>query len=146
MKRIVTGHDERVGSWVCSRTGGVYTDGATLGLEEDGKLVAGVIVDGWNGASARMHVAGDGNWLNREFLFACFDYVFRQLNLNVVIGIVPSDNAKALRFDKHLGFKELARIPKGHPAGDLVILTLRKEDCRYVGEHRGIEKLAAACA
>lgn len=146
MKRIVTGEDERVGTWVCAKTGGCYTEGATIGLEQDGELVAGVIVDNWNGASAQMHVAGEGNWLNREFLLFCFDYVFRQLNLNVVIGVVSSDNAKALRFDRHLGFKEIAKIPKGHPAGDLVILTMTKEDCRYAGVNYGIEKLSAACA
>lgn len=117
-----------------------------MGLEEDGEIVAGVIVDDWNGASARMHVAGEGNWLNREFLFFCFDYVFRQLKLNVVIGVVAGDNAKALRFDEHLGFKELTRIPKGHPAGDLVILTMTKEDCRYVEKPNGWKELAAACA
>lgn len=145
---IVTRQDKRVGNWVCARTGGCYTEGATIGLERDGELIAGVIVDNWNGASAQMHVAGEGNWLNREFLFVCFDYVFRQLSLNVVIGVVPSVNAKALRFDKHLGFREVLRIPNGHPAGDLVILTMRKEDCRYLGVEHGkqIRTIAAACA
>lgn len=139
MKRVITHQDKLVGPWVCSRAGGTYTEGATLGLEKDGALIAGVIVDGWNGASARMHVAGEGNWLNREFLFACFDYVFRQLDLNVVIGTVASDNAKALRFDKHLGFREVTRIPKGHPKGDLVILTMRKEDCRFLRKVHGLK-------
>lgn len=146
MKRIITNDDRRVGEWVCERTGGSYTEGVAIGLENNGELVAGVIVDDYNGASARMHVAGEGQWLTREFLFVCFDYVFRQLNLNVVIGVVSSANAQALRFDKHLGFNELARIPKGHPAGDLVILTMTKEDCRYAGVDYGIEKLSAACA
>lgn len=145
MKRIVLHEDKRVGPWVCQRTGGIFTEGVTFGLESDGKLIAGVIVDEWNGASARMHVAGEGNWVNMEFLFVCFDYVFRQLDLNVVIGVVSSENAKALKFDKHLGFKELTRIPKGHPAGDLVILTMSKEDCRYVKRMtNGKQELAAA--
>ena len=151
MRRIITGQDQRVGPWVSKRIGGTYNgEGRTIGLEEDGELIAGVMVDAWNGASACMHVAGDGNWLNREFLFACFDYVFNQLGLNVVIGVVPGDNDKALRFDKHLGFREVARIPEGHPRGDLVILTMRKEECRFLGKDYGKsarrEELAAAFA
>lgn len=142
---IITGQDKRVGTWVCSRAGGTYTNGVTIGLERNGELVAGVVVDNWNGASAQMHVAIDKK-LNRESLFACFDYVFRHLNLNVVIGMVASSNEKALRFDKNLGFKEITRIPKGHPKGDLVILTMSKEDCRYLEARHGWKFQSAACA
>lgn len=130
---IVVGQDRRVGDWVCARTGGSgYVEGVAIGWERNGQLTAGVLVDHYNGASACLHVAGDGKkWLTREFLYFVFGYVFEQLKLNVVIGLVPSWNTQALRFDLHLGFVEKCRIPGAVPDGDLVILTMTRGQCRW---------------
>jgi len=147
---IVVGQDKRVGDWVSARTGGSgFVEGSAIGYERNGALVAGVIVDHFNGASACLHVAGDGkNWLTREFLYCVFDYAFRQLNLNVVMGLVPSWNTQALRFDKHLGFVEQCRIPGAVPNGDLVILTMTREQCRWIkkGFSDGWKSESAAAA
>lgn len=132
LRRLVYGEDERVGQWIAARTDGEFRPGAKcIGLERDGDLIAGCMVDWWNGASCYMHIAAEGrHWLNRDFLFHCFHYVFEQLGARVAIGLVPSNNAAALRFDKHLGFVEQVRIPEGHPDGDLVVLTISKEQAR----------------
>lgn len=86
-----------------------------------------------------MHVAGEGNWVSRELIRAVFDYVFNTAGLNVVLGLVPSGNVKALRFDKHIGFSEVARIKDAHPDGALIVLELRRENCRYLRESNGQE-------
>lgn len=127
-RRLVYEDDERVGRWIAERTQGEWRPGSKcIGLERNGQLVAGMMADWFNGASCYLHVAAEGrNWLNRDFIWHCFHYVFRQLGCNVAIGIVSSDNEAALRFDTHLGFTELARVPEGDPHGDLVILTLTK--------------------
>lgn len=124
--RLVYEEDRRVGEWIAARTDGAFRDGARcIGLERGGQLIAGCMVDSFNGASCCMHVAAEGrNWLNRDFLWHCFHYVFRQLGAKVAIGLVPSSNAAALKFDKHLGFEEVMRIKEGHPSGDLVVLTI----------------------
>jgi hypothetical protein len=128
-RRLVYGEDERVGLWIAERTGGEWRPGAKcIGYERDGKLISGCMVDSYNGASCFMHVAAEGrHWLSRDFLWHCFHYVFRQLACNVAIGIVTGNNKEALRFDKHLGFVELTRIPQASLDGDLVILTITKE-------------------
>ncbi len=128
-RRLVYGEEERVGTWIADRTSGEWREGGKcIGLEKNGELIAGMMVDWYNGASCYMHIAAEGRqWLNRDFLWHCFHYVFRKLNCNVAIGLVPSTNAAALRFDRHLGFVELSRVPKGHPEGDLVVLTISKE-------------------
>lgn len=135
MKRIVTLENERVGRWMQERGGGEYRHGAQcIGLERDGELVAGVMYDWFNGASIYMHVAAEGaNWLNREYLRVCFDYPFRQLGCNVVFGLVAEGNAKARRFDEHLGFTLHTTIPDAHPEGSLLLYVMRKADCRYLG-------------
>lgn len=128
-KRLVYGEDERVGMWISERAGGEWRQGGKcIGLERDGELIAGMMVDWYNGASCYMHVAAEGrHWLNRDFLWHCFHYVFRKLNCNVAIGLVSSANKAALKFDTHLGFVEVARIPKADPEGDLVVLTVTKD-------------------
>jgi RimJ/RimL family protein N-acetyltransferase len=126
----------RVGPWVCQRTGGTWSpvDSVAVGLEKNGELVAGVTFDHFNGASLCMHVASDGSkrWLNREFLRFCFQYAFDQAKVKKVIGLVPSSNTQALRFDLHLGFSEEARIKDAHPEGDLLILTMTRPQCRWI--------------
>jgi hypothetical protein len=49
-----------------------------------------------------------------------------------VIGLVNADNHAALTFDRHFGFVENTRIPDGAGECDLVVLTLRREDCRWL--------------
>lgn len=115
-------------------------------VTKNGKILGVVGFDSWNGASCQMHIAGEGNWLTRDLIHAAFDYAFNVADLNVVLGFVPSTNTKALRFDKHVGFVEVSRIKDGTPEGDLIILELRRENCRYLREAHGkqIESAAAA--
>lgn len=131
--RLIYGEDRRVGEWVAARTNGEWREGGRcIGWERNGELIAGMLTDWHNGASIYMHVAGEGpHWLKRDFLYHCFYYVFVQLGCKVAIGLVPSINLAAIRFDKHLGFVELARIPDGHPSGDLVILTITKAQAQH---------------
>lgn len=148
MKRIVVRENAYVGPWIAEHGGGEYREGTQcIGLESEGELIAGVMYDSWNGSSLCIHVAASGaRWLNREYLHVCFDYPFRQLGAKVLIGLVAESNLKARRFDEHLGFKLHASIPEGHPDGSLLIYTMRKEDCRWIGESNGQQVKSAACA
>lgn len=134
MRRIVFKENDRVGSWMQEHGGGYYRVGSQcIGLEENGTLIAGVMYDWHNGASIYMHVAAVGrHWLSQEFLRICFDYPFNQLKCNVVIGIVAEDNTRAQRFDEHLGFSIEHRIKNADPSGDMIIYTMRKENCRWI--------------
>lgn len=137
MKRLVTNDRARVGKWVAEKVGREvpWTTDAALGLEKDGELVAGIVLDGFcPKARASMHCAGVGKyWLTREFLHACFDYAFRQLDLKVLINPVAEKNVASLRFTKHIGFKEIARIPDGCGDDNLVLFQLHRNDCRWLG-------------
>lgn len=134
MKRVVQGLP--VVRWVENNAGGRFGDSATgLGLEtEDGRLVAAVAFNDFNGANMCIHVASDGskNWLNKHFLKCVFDYAFNHCKVKRLTGIVPSSNIAARRFDEHLGFVEEARLKDAHPDGDLILYRMRKEDCRFL--------------
>ena len=133
MKRLVIGHDAFVGPWVCTRTGGEYSGGVTIGMERDGVLVAGVLFDNFNGRSMAMHVAAEGaSWLNRQYLSTAFAYAFRQMKVAKLIGLVDETNAAARRFDEHLGFRLEARITDAAPKGDLLIYSMTPAECRFL--------------
>ena len=129
---IVTDKD-RIGPWVCERTGGTYdpSSAAAIGWEVDGELTAGTLYDLYNGQSICMHVASEKP-VTRTFTRTCFEYPFVQLGVKKVIGLVDSTNEKALRFDHHLGFVEEARIKDASRHGDLIILTMTRAQCRWI--------------
>jgi L-amino acid N-acyltransferase YncA len=132
---IVVGGDALC-RWVAQRTGGQYFDGSgtSLGWAVDGDIVAGVMYDNFTGRAVQMHVASDGSrqWMRREFLKTVFDYPFNQLKVNKVIGIVDSTNTDALRFDHHLGFVTEAIIKDAGKHGDLHILSMTRQQCRFL--------------
>jgi RimJ/RimL family protein N-acetyltransferase len=115
------------------------TDFRALGRVIDGKLVGVVGYNGFNGASCQMHMAGDGlHWINKQFIRKAFELPFVQWKLNMVMGLVPSGNESALVIDKKLGFQEVATIDGAHPDGALLILMMKRENCRWLaGGQRG---------
>lgn len=143
---VVTTHQDVLARWLCERIGYMPTPHIRCvgNVDKDGKILGVVGFDGWNGASCQMHAAGEGNWVNKALIRATFDYVFKVAGLNVVLGIVPSGNDRALRFNKHVGFVEVARISGGHPDGELVIMELRRENCRFLRKENGQEIFSAA--
>ena len=87
------------------------------------------------GSVCQIHVAYEDNWkyTPKELLKVVFEYAFKDAGREMVIGVVNSQNKQAMIFDKHLGFKELYRIVGAHDnGGDIVMLGMRKEDCRYL--------------
>lgn len=113
-----------------------------------GVIRAVIGFDGFNGASIEMHVASDGtgHWCTRRVLAAAFDYPFRICGVKVIVGRVPSGNTAALQFDKRVGFELSAIIPDAHPDGALHILTMRREDCRFLGAPNGWKVGTAAAS
>lgn len=133
---IVLGHE--VGRWVAAKNNQMYfeANSQAVGWEKDGEIVAGVIYDGWNKRSIVCHIAVTGT-LTATFLAKVFDYPFRQLQVNKMIATVASKNFKSIRLVTHMGFKEEAKIKDAHPLGDIVIFTMTKEDCKFLGEKYG---------
>lgn len=106
-----------------------------LGLERDGKLVAGVLYEGFNGRNVWMHVGAvpGGRWMTKLYLQTCFHYPFVTLGCSRVSGYVEAWNVAARRFDEHLGFRQEAAL-KGAASdgGDVILYAMRREECKYV--------------
>jgi hypothetical protein len=104
-----------------------------IARSEGDRLMGGIIYQNYTGRSITCHVASfEPNWINIDLLWVAFHYPFVQLKCAVMLGLLPITNTKALEFDKKLGFKEEAIIRDVYPEGDMVVLSLRKEDCRWL--------------
>jgi hypothetical protein len=81
-----------------------------------------------------MHIAAvsEVNWMNRDLLWAAFDYPFNKLGVSVILGQICGSNEDALKLNRHLGFKVVAEIADAHMDGDLVIMAMKREDCRWL--------------
>ena len=126
---------EGVCEWVAPRTGGQYYGGGVgIGIEKDGALIAGVIFDQCNGRSINMHVAAipGKRWMTKEFLHLCFSYPFDQLKVNKIIISVDSANTEAYAFDKHCGFHDEHTITDAGNLADLHILSMTRQQCRFL--------------
>lgn len=136
MRRLITNDRARVGKWVAERVGRStpWTDAAALGLEKDGELVAGIVIDGYvPNARGSMHCAIERKGMNKDFLYACFDYAFNFLNLKVLLNPVSENNPASMRFTEHIGFKEISRIPEAWDGKEtLVLYQLSKADCKWI--------------
>lgn len=114
--------------WLRERIGLPWsTDFRALARVVDGRIVGCVGFEGFTGTSCRMHMAGEGNWITREFIRKAFEYPFVILDLPMVFGVVPSGNKVALEIDLRLGFTELMYVDGAHPDGGLHFLQLKRE-------------------
>lgn len=98
-----------------------------------GKLLGGCVYQGYTGRSISIHIASfTPRWISRDLLWLCFHYPFVQLGCEYIFGQVPAHNLKALAFDLKMGFKEVARIENVFPEGDMIVLRLHRDECRYL--------------
>ena len=104
-----------------------------IGQEIDGEVKAVVAFDNILDKSCEMHTAAIvPNWISKNLLWACFDYPFNILKVKVILATVAATNTEALKLDRHLGFVDKAYIEDAHIDGDLVILAMRRENCRWL--------------
>lgn len=139
MSRLVVDQSDRVGPWVVARAGGFYAPGSgyAMGVERGGELIAGVLFDHYYaGGSVQMHIAAEpgAHWLTWERLNLAFRYPFEYLQVKKIIGVVREDNKAARRYNEHVGFTLETRITDACPGGDLLIYTMIREQCRFLGD------------
>lgn len=120
--------------WFKRRTGTIQCED-TQGIVayKDGDIVAVCAMDTLTVDSLNVHFAIEYPLVIKHGFFHeiarhCFDVLGKRR----MFGLVPAKNAKALKIDKNIGFKEVARIPHGYQTGeDLVIMKMEREECRF---------------
>jgi RimJ/RimL family protein N-acetyltransferase len=125
----------QIGRWVADKLEMGFFEGraSAIGLRRDGRIIAGVIYENWNGASLMAHIVVEGP-LTGDFIFAIFDYPFQVCGVKAVVSPIVETNTKSIHLAVNMGFTEECRLKDCHPDGDIVLYTLRKADCRFLGE------------
>ena len=131
---MITNDVRLIGPWVAEKTGGTwcYGRGSGLGKIKDGKLVAGVLYEDYNGANVVCHIRGEPGWADRRFLGIIFDYPFNQLNVKRITVPVNSTNKESIKLVTHMGFTLESGLAQATPDGDLLLFCLFKKDCKYI--------------
>jgi RimJ/RimL family protein N-acetyltransferase len=134
LRKVVTDNQDYLRGWITGVLGMQFSPYATfIGQEIDGEVKAVVAFDNILDKSCEMHTAAIvTNWISKDLLWACFDYPFNILKVKVILATVASTNTEALKLDRHLGFVDKAYIEDAHIDGDLVILAMRRENCRWL--------------
>lgn len=133
MRRLVTENQKELISWICKKLDGDAVDNLRcIGQKIDGEIKAVASYSNFQGKSCNFSLAGEGNFMNKDFLWAMFDYPFNILKLKVIIATISGNNKKSLKLSRHLGFEEVANIADAHKDGNLVIMTMRRENCKWL--------------
>lgn len=96
------------------------------------------VADSFSVDSCNVHFAVPNPLAIRSGIFTVFaDWVFDALGKKRMFGLVPDNNEKALKLDKHIGFHEVARVPDAIADGvGYIVMRLDKEDCRWRSAHK----------
>jgi hypothetical protein len=149
MKLALSSDVDLIGPWVCDRLDFPYRPGSfsAIGKIANGKIVAGVLFQCWNGVNITEHIAAEGNWADRTFLHAIFSYPFEYLGVKRITVSICESNKKSIALVEKMGFIIEARLRGATSAGDLLIYRMFREECKYLrGKYHGryIQRLTSA--
>ena len=135
--------------WASPRIGDSYDPAQTTGIAvhcEHGRAV--VLYTHYEpNIDIRMHVAGEGHWINRTALGIFFGYPFEVLGLRRVTALVERKNQKVRRFDEWLGFHVEGMVRKAALNGDhLVLMGMLKSECRWLRGDNHVDEAPSQAA
>jgi hypothetical protein len=101
-------------------------------------IVGACVADSFTVTTCIVHIAVINPMILRHgFLQQIAEYLFIDRDRLKIIGIVPSDNEKALKLNKHIGFEKVAQLKDFYDVGvDYVILELERDKCRWLQKER----------
>jgi RimJ/RimL family protein N-acetyltransferase len=129
--------DEEIGKWVAEATGVDYVPGNIgIAVEKDGVLVAGVLLNEFNGPNVFAHLRVDNPFgMNKAFLREVFDYAFNIVEAKRVTA--PCEQSKVGRLLAKMGFRCEAVLKDFCQKGHLYLMVMWAENCRYLEKNHG---------
>ena len=127
--------------WVAKRTeANPRVAQSAIGWTRDSELTCGVFYEGYTGSSITATIAvANGAVMTKDFIWAIFDYPFKQLNCQKMIAHVGANNWKSENLVKKLGFVLEASIANYYPGEALLVYTMDKDQCRWLEKENGQE-------
>lgn len=122
--------NERAHCILCGDTCGI------VATNEIGEILAVAVFDSFTPVAANVHMAIENPVvLRRGFLQAIGEYLFNVRSRARIYGLVPSNNHKALKLNRHIGMSVVATIPNALGQDiDYVVMGMEKSSCRWISQ------------
>lgn len=130
---MMLSNDPAISYWVMQGIEhGNYVEGMTaIGEIKKGKLIAGIAFEMQNKNNFWGHMRIDSS-PSRSFWAITADFIFNQAGCKRFTATVEADNTKAIQLNKHIGFEIEATLKDCGNNGDLLIMTLWRDNCRFL--------------
>lgn len=112
--------------WVFKRARPILSSDSCgiLAVRDTGELLAGAVMDSFTNTACNVHMAIENPIVLRHgFLEKVAEEVFLSRNRKTIFGLTPSNNAKALKFNEHIGMKYVTEIPDAYDEGVGYVVT-----------------------
>jgi RimJ/RimL family protein N-acetyltransferase len=132
--RITTDNQSELRDWLSEKGDFNYPkETQCIGQLRNGNLIAVVGFNNFSENLCQIHVAASEDyWINKALLNATFDYPFNKLKVKVILAPISKTNDKSLNLCRKLGFEQVADIPYGHPKGDLIVMAMKRNQCKWL--------------
>lgn len=130
---LVFDRNDEIATWIGLRLDERFSRPyTTIGLERDGKIIAGWLFNHYTGRNIEVSVASDGA-ITRGFIYAATDYVFMQLGCVRASCHVSVKNEKSLRFTRWFGWEQEGIRKNWYEDGsDAIVFGMLKENCKWL--------------
>ena len=112
----------------CEDTSGI------MAIDLDTNTTVGAfMMDNWTNNSVQCHfMVANPMVLKHGFLELCADYVYNEQNVANVYALVPANNAKAVKLNKHMGYTTIACLDEAFEVGvDYLLMGMKRDDCVF---------------
>jgi len=134
---VLFGADRQVSEWIVERIPYLKPseNARALGVVKNGKLVAGVMYENWNGVHVEVAIAVEPRviWANKRTLHALFYYPFVTLGCKAVSVSAGATNLPSINLATKLGFQMEAIVKfAAHDGSDLIVLKMFRQNCKWI--------------
>ena len=147
---LVYGRDQEIADFVCRHAPHAehgFSKFATIGVEHNGELIAGVVFTDYHGHAISVSMASTSPlWASRRTLAGIFAYPFVQLNCDRLTACTGRSMVSVREFLERLGFVEEGLLRRGFADDDCVIYGMLREECRWIRTNHERQPLSAAAA
>ena len=128
--------DDRMMDWVADRIAWIskgyrWPAASAIGLVADGEIIAGMVVHDYvpeAGNCQLSFAASRATWATKGSIAAMLAYPFGQLGCRRVTTFIARSNARAIRFNLGLGFKQEGCVRFGFGGEDALVFGLLREE------------------
>jgi hypothetical protein len=122
--------------WLVARTHILACEDSTgiVAYDDNNELAAAMVADSFSPDGCNAHwVIEKPLVIKHGFINEVARHLFITRGRKRIFGLIPANNANSLRFSKHIGMNEVARIPHAMGEGiDYIVMVMLREDTRWL--------------